>query len=57
MSQRSLSPIDLVNVFQNLTMSITSHINLTKEAKAIEMAQAFIKVKAPNVYYKEWFKL
>jgi hypothetical protein len=57
MSQRPLSPSDLVNAFQNLTMSTTSYIDLIDGAEAAGTAQAFIKVKAPNTYHRERSKL
>jgi hypothetical protein len=34
-------------------MFITSYIDLADGAKAIRMAQAFIKVKAPDAYHKK----
>jgi hypothetical protein len=57
MSWRPLSPSDLVNAFQNLIMLTTSRINLANGAEAMGMAQASIKVKAPDAYHGERSKL
>jgi hypothetical protein len=38
-------------------MLITFYIDLANEAEAMKMAQASIKVKAPDAYYGERFKL